>query len=450
MSGRISIRFASEDGHEDAFIDRVRLRATELFTDLRLDPKDHPVIECVADTADLTIEVSGTSVAAPLGPGKRFLAHSPLVAAEAKAERVAAALIRHRWLLMAPLLARNGQAPRPVLRRLSRLGLDLESLRQLDARTPEDDTRLEFAAADQFPRKLEVRLHRHDEARAHAEGAGHETAARRVATALGIPLPKLDIKQDAALNEECVRLKVGRLRGPVEPMPWQDEPLERYLQRPLARAAPVLFDIGALLTILLDPDAVRPDTARAALKLVTVPELADACRNILSDGFGLTDPYTLCRAILAPPVDMGPAAPPGGEGRPMPFFQGAPVYEATPELPQASPLEQRLRSQLVPADLRRRAEAARQAPRSDAGAIHCYWPSDATLDVMTGSQDPTATVRTLATAINDGLSRRDILMVPGRARHLVRRHLRDLLPNLAVVAAHEIPSDGLVQGGEIG
>jgi hypothetical protein len=450
MKGRIVLGFARDDRHEEAFLERVRLRARELFADLGLEPGDQPDIECAAGAADITIDVTGTPVVAPLGPGKRFPAQSPLVAAEAKAERVAAALIRHRWLVIAPLLTREGQEPRAVLRRLSRLGLDLESLRDLERRFPEDDTDLEFAAADRFPRKLELRLHRRDEARALGEGAAHEAAVKGAATALGIPFPRLEIEQDAALNKRCVRLKVGSLRGPVEPMPWEDEPLERYLQRPLARAAPVLFDIGALLTLLLDPDSVRPETARAALKLVTVPELADACRNILSDGFGLTDPYTLCRAILAPPVDMGPTVPSDGELRPMPFFQGAPVFEATPDMPQARPLEQRLRSVLVPADLRRRAESARQAPRSDLGGIHCYWPSAATLDAMAGPQVAAATVQTLASAINDGLSRRDILVVPGRMRYLVRRHLRDLLPNLAVVAAHEIPSDVIIQGGEIG
>ena len=213
---------------------------------------------------------------------------------------------------------------------------------------------------------MELLLHRGDLAtltdRAFLRGA-----AEGVAADYGIPVPLPKATADAGLDRGPFRLRVGSVRSavPSERWPGQKE-AETALRRELLRHAHMLFDVGALLSLLLDPARVPSDTARAALDHIDPAQLAGAIRTVLADGIGLSDPVLFCEALAAPAAALA-FADPSDRAVSLP---GVLVLADEPPDFRQTELVRRLRARLAPAHLR---GARRRKPATAAPSAHGRW-----------------------------------------------------------------------------
>lgn len=428
------ITITPPDEEPDAFQERLALRAWELAEDLRL-----PAVPELAWTKDqgTALRLAGRLVAVPLpAPSDGNLL--PPAKAVAAAERAAAALFRHRWAL----LRHAGLPPRPALRDAMEGGLDLTTLLELHAATPDSDDALAYRVAERYPPSAALLLHRHDLPTPEARGFLRE-ATQTVADAYGLPVPPPSLHGDAGLDLGRGRLRLGRVRGPVQPEPWPDDADKRepWLRGALLRHAPGLFDVGSLLTLLLDPDRVPPTAARAALDAAKgARRLTTAARELLASGIGLVDPALLCEAATAPAVVLQ---------HPTERVVALPgVLVLAPAEVNAPELMRRLRAGLVPAHLLRRAA-------NDRGALPFRWLGDKTAKLLRDQPTVPATwVARLAAECSRRIVGRELLITPADLGHKVRDLLADALPDLLIVTTRELPPErppyhrGTIEVGE--
>jgi hypothetical protein len=415
-------------GEANAFKDRLHLRVRELAADLALDPE--PTVHWLDDPDTDPLRIDGQSVQVPLSPSDP-LAASVRDDAEMAAESYAAAVIRHRWALIEPALAALDLPARPALRDLAELGLRVHELAALHAEASADDAALAFAAAERHPPGVELLVHRGDLA-ASTDRGFLRGAAEAVAAGYGIPVPLPEIKADAGLDPGLFRLRVGSLRSavPAERWPGQKD-AKAALRRELLRHAHMLFDVGALLSLLLDPARVPADTARAALDRVDPAQLAGAIRILLAEGIGLGDPPLLCEALAAPAATLAFA---NSTDRVV-GLPGVLVLADEPTDFRQTELVRRLRARLAPAHLMRR--AATQTGYGDTIGAWSLGPRALSrLDQPAASQE---WVQRFARRALEMVGEHDLLVAPANQRYRLRILLADLLPHLTIVGVSEVP-----------
>ena len=422
-----------------AFKDRLELRVRELTADLALEAE--PVVSWLANPPEADpLRIAGRSVRLPLSsPG--WPAASGREAAEMAAEQFAAALIRDRWALLEPALGALGVPERSTLRDLAGFGLRVDELAALHAEWPTDDVALAFAAAERHPPGAELLLHRGDLI-ALDDLTFLGAAAEAVARGCGIPMPMPTIKSDSGLDLRRFRLRIGSVRGAVQSERWSgQDKAETMLRRELTRHSPVLFDVGSLLALLLDPERVPSNLARATLERVDARQIAGAIRILLGDGIGLADPLLLCEALTAPAAVLAFTNPSDR----VVALPGVVILAEDPSGIQQTELVQRLRAHLVPAHLKRRV-AATETGRETLGAWSLGPRTLSYLRKPEVSQDWT---KRFAQRALEAVADADLLVVPADQRYRLRVLLADLLPHLTVVGVHEVPPGILRHRGNI-
>lgn len=422
-----------QDGvHLGAFKERFELRVKELASDLALPERPRIDWKPTEGTGRLSI---GGRLARPLRTPDR---NAPSEDAQSAAERFATVVVRWRRVLLEPSFP-----PRDTLLDLCTLGMNLLDLEQLHRDFPEDDTALSFAAADRHAPRTALLLHRLD--RPPKDTDFIKSAANVVARNYGLPIPVPTIETDAGLDRHRFRLRIGRVRCAVQPESWESPNPAMLLERALRRHLAGLFDVGTLISLLLDPQRVPAvDMARAALD--DAPRIARALRGLLADGIGLVDPVLICEALSLPVTVLadwdnrvvslaGSLVLPEGDGS----SGSSPVTE----------VQARLRAQLVPTYLRR----LWTDPESRASAGFYALDPAACGRLRQAQNHPETWVdRLLEAAAKIPVNQRSVLAVPGDLRGKVRWLTIDSLPDLVVVDARELPSNpryrGLISVGD--
>jgi hypothetical protein len=412
----------------NSFKDRLHLRIRELAADLALEPE--PEVHWPTEPDADPLRIGDHCVQVPLLPSGPP-APSVRGHAEMAAESYAAAVIRHRWALIEPALAALGLPARPALRDLAELGLRVHELAALHATAPTDDVALAFAAGERHPPSVELLLHRGDLATS-ADHGFLRRAAESAAADYGIPVPLPEIKADAGLDRGRFRLRVGNVRNAVPSERWTGEKeAEAALRRELLRHSQMLFDVGALLSLLLDPARVPADAARAALDRADPAQLAGAVRTVLAEGIGLGDPSLLCEALAAPVAPLT-FADPSDLAVSLPGVLV--VADEPPDFQQPERVRQ-LRARLAPVYLMRR--AATEAGYG--GAIGVWSLGPRALSYLSKSVTSPDWLKRFAQRALEVVPERDVLVAPADQRYRLRMLLTDLLPNLTIVGVNEVP-----------
>lgn len=409
-------------GASALFRERVDLRLRELASDLELDSV--PAVAWL-DADAPAIRLGGEAVPLPLSP--RSAAKPSAEPEEAVAERVAAALIRHRWALLEAALQARGVPRRQALADLSVCGLGLSALEALHREAPSDDAALALVAATSHPPRVELLLNRGDGPGPLDDGF-LKAAAQSTATSFGLPVPVPELRSDAGLDEGRFRLRCGAVRGPVQPEAWPTAP-EAALHRALIRHAPSFLDTGALLSLLLNPHRVPSEMARSALQLADAPSIAAALRVLLADGIGLVDPLLICDAITAPTAVIGN---PSDFAIAMP---GVLILAETALEGSALNLAERMRARLVPAHLLRHSAASLDPSRREIQ----MWSLSGSIIARLRSEAPDTAWANRFAAAAAVIPDYGILVVPAGLRSAVRRLLTDPLPDLLIVDGRELP-----------
>jgi hypothetical protein len=267
-------------------------------------------------------------------------------------------------------------------------------------------------------------------------------AAESAAADYGIPVPLPEIKADAGLDRGRFRLRVGSVRSavPVERWPGEKE-AEATLRRELLRHAHMLFDIGAFLSLLLDPARVPSDTMRATLSGIDAARLAEAIRTVLAEGIGLGDPSLLCEVLAAPAATLAFANP---SDRAVSLPGVLVLADEPPEFRQTE-LIRRLRARLAPAHLTRRA-AAEAGP---GGTIGAWSLGSRVLGFLRGTATAQDWTQRFARRALELVPEHDVLVAPADQRYHLWVLLTDLLPHLTIVGANEVHPRSLRHRGGI-
>jgi hypothetical protein len=390
----------------DAFLDRVRFRLAELADDLKL-PVSPRVIVATEDASGTLVHLGDQPIRVPYNL-TRNVPPDPLQNANDHAERVAAAVIRARWRLLSPHLGKAAA----TLFDAAALGLDLEDLRALQplVRNPE---RLGWAAAARCPSRCELLI----SSVAPASGkVNWPEISRAAAQAAGIPVPQIRVVTDPGLEPHQFRLRLRRVRLPVER--WQDAAIRaREVERAIVCYAAALLDAEAVAWLLLDSVDVALELTRRLLQEYGAPAVAAVLRELLDDGITIPHPAVLRRVQIAALADPGA---PGARALALPGTLILPPGGAA-----AATLAERFRAALVgPALLRR-------AGWSEGKLSVWVLPAE-----VAAAIDPDA----LALAALSCARADAVLLAPdGLARH-VRRLIADALPTLLVVEPREWPA----------
>jgi hypothetical protein len=203
----------------------------------------------------------------------------------------------------------------------------------------------------------------------------------------------------------------------------------------------MLFDLGALLSLLLDPARVPSDTARAMLECIDPAQLAGAIRTLLAEGIGLGDPSLLWEALSAPAETLAFADP---ADRAVGLPGVLVLADAPPEFRQTE-LVRRLRARLAPAYLTRR--AAREA--GPGGTIGAWSLGPGALGWLGRPAASQEWVQRFARRALEAVSEREVLVAPVDQRYRLRVLLADLLPHLTIVGVNEVHPRSLRHRGSI-
>jgi hypothetical protein len=398
-------------------------RLHELVQDLRLDPA--PVLSWTeAASPSLTIDEGAVRLPRRLA---RFPREEP---EEEVGERVAKALFRARWRLLAPALEAREREPDTSLAALADLGLDLDDLTALAGAEAALDEQARYAwmAAERSPARLELLL-------PPSPWPPLDTFRDAITLAremCGLPLPEPELARDNGLRRGQARLRVRAVRTPVIGDSADGETateLDAYvLVRLMVRYAAMLLDPVMITKALLRADpgtiAMLPEMLRKA----NGPQLAAALRPLLEAGFGLPNAPALVQAVLAAPT----VAETDGRRLALP---GTVVVGGADFSRNA--LAARLRASIVPGALLRRAGGLGRT-------LSIWYLSREQADRLPIDDAPERACDTLAPLALPATRAEAVLLVPDGLGTRVWQVLRDELPELAVAEFAEWP-DGLVQ-----
>jgi hypothetical protein len=434
MTTRLQIGVHSPLAEAPAFKARLDRCAAELADDLRIDEPHVTFHETSADRRHIVIAGHARPVAAQR---RSQSAPDPTLA---DADAAAAALFRHRWLLIEPALAEWGVPSRPALRQTAEAGLTLPELVELhDAEASEDA--LLWRAAELHPPAVSL-MHGAVDLPPDQHSAAARNGAEMAADLLGFEVPLPVLSADEGLEPTRFRLRLRKVRGPIEPDPIDGNAATagRAVRAAYMRVGPQLLDAKVLLSRLLDPEAVPPDFARQALKRTpTILRVVEAVRPLLSEGFLLVDAVLLCEAILAAERSAGPGGA-RGDGRLL--VLPGPLKPAGGLARGEDALSAYIRTALVAASLRVRADSSGERTKISALVL-----APTTLAVLRRSEalDPGWENR-LADRIFAIATDEDVLLVPEDVSRATRSLLADRIAGLPVIGPQECPDGvGLIQ-----
>lgn len=427
MTARPQIDVHGPSAEAPTFKARLDQYAAELAEDLCIDRPTLSFRETSRDERHVVIANQSRPVAAQRwSPG----APDPL----ADAEAAAAALFRHRWLLLEPALAESGVPYRPALRQAADAGLTLSELIDLDDAQPSEDGLL-WKAAELHPPTLGF-IHGEVDLPHEQLLTAVKNGAEMAADLLGFEVPVPALTADAELAPSRFRLRLRKIRGPIEPDPIDSNTaaVGRVTRAAYTRIGPQLLDGKVLLSRLLDPEAVQPGYARKALRRIpTILRLVEVVRPLLSEGYVLIDAVLFCEAILASERSAEPGEALGhGKILVLPGPLKPPGRSAQAE----DALSAHIRAALVAASLRVRANWSGEQTRISAVVL-----AQQTLDVLRHSEPlGRAWVNRLADRIFAvATGEADVLLVPEDVRKAVRSLLADRIAGLPIIGPLECP-----------
>ena len=394
---------------------------SELVEDLRLDPA--PDMSWT-EAANPSLAIYGSAVRLP-----RRLARLPREEPkEQVAARLATALFRARWRLLASALQNRERKLDPSLAALAELGLDFDELVALaDAPAgPDSLVSRAWIASERHPARLELLV-------PPSTWLPRDTLREATAIACemsGLTLPEPELGRDYGLRHGQARLRVRAVRTPVigdNTDGGTATELDVFgLARLFVRYAAMLLDPVMLTKALLRADPGTVALLPEVLRMAQAPRLAAALRPLLEGGFGLPHAPALVQAMLATPTVAE------ADGR----------YLALPDTVVVGKVDvgrdalaARLRAGIVPGALLRRAgELGR--------TLSIWYLSREQANRLPIDNDPERTCDVLAPLALPAARAEAVLLVPDGLGTRVWKALRDELPDLVVVEFGEWP-DGL-------
>jgi hypothetical protein len=260
---------------------------------------------------------------------------------------------------------------------------------------------------------------------------------------LGFEVPVPVLSADAGLGPSRFRLRLRKIRGPIEPdlIGGDTATAGRAISAAYVRMGSQLLDAKVLLSRLLDPEAVPPDFARQALRCSrTILPVVEAVRPLLSEGFLLVDAALLCEAILAAEQ---PAEPDGAQRSGRLLVLPGSLKPSGGIVRGEEALSAYIRAALVAASLRVRADWSGERTRISALVL-----AGTTLAVLRRNEplDP-AWVNRLADRISAAATdEADVLLVPEDVKVVTRCLLADRIAGLPVIGPQDCPDGvGLIQ-----
>jgi hypothetical protein len=401
-------------------------RFHELVGDLRLDPA--PEVSWT-DAANPSLTINGNAMRLP-----RRLARLPREEpAEEIGERIATALFRTRWSLLAPAL--QSREPQPdsslvALAELAELGLDLDDLTAV-ARAAASGGPASYAwmAAERRPAQIELLL---PPSSAWPAPDTLRTATDFAREISGLPLPEPELARDYGLTRGRARLRVRAVRTPVigevanGETATELDPLD--LAGLIGRYAAMLVDPEMITRVLLCADPGTVALLPEMLRKADAPRLATAVRPLLEGGFGLPDAPALIQAVLAA------SRVAEADGRRL-ALSGTVVVGGVDLARDA--LAARLRASIVPGALLRRAGGLGRV-------LSCWYLSREQADRLPLDDAPESACDVLAPLALPAARAEAVLLVPDGLGTRIWHVLRDELPSISVVEVAEWPA-GLEQ-----
>ena len=344
--------------------------------------------------------------------------------------RLATALFRARWRLLAPALKTRNREPDASLAALAELGLDLDDLVALADVAPGPDpqaTRV-WITAERRPAQLELLL----PASTRLPRDTFRDASNFAREISGVPLPEPELVRDYGLRNGEARLRVRAVRTPVfrsNTDGGAEVELDALgLARLIVRYTAMLLDPVMITKVLLRADSGTVAMLPGMLRKANAPRLAAALRPLLEGGFGLPDAPALVQAVLTTPTVAE------GDGRRLALPGTVIVGESDFG---RDTLAARLRATIVPGALLRRAGGLGRT-------LSIWYLSREQADRLPIDDAPERACDALAPLALPAARAGAVLLVPNGLGTRIWQILRDELPDLTVVELAEWP-DGLGQ-----
>lgn len=408
------------------FADRLDQYADELASDLDIDKPKLKFHEEPRDRRHIKIANHPLAVAA-----QRWSSATP--DAPADAEAFVAALFRHRWLLLEPVLAEWRVPPRQALRQAADAGLTRRELIELHDAEEVSDEALLAMAENLHPPAVGL-IHGPVDLTPDQFSAAARNGAEMAANALGFEVPVPALTEDSGLGRSQFRLRLRKVRGPIEPdlIGKDTATTERAIKAAYMKIGPQLFDAKVLMSRLLDPKAVPPDYARQALRCKpTLQQIVEAVRPLLSEGFLLVDAVLLCEAILA--SEQRAREPHAGEKL---YVLPGLLKPPGAMTPGETPLGAHIRAALVAASLRVKADFSGERTKVSALVL-----AATTLAALrdSGQRDPSWESRLADRIFAVASGETDVLLVPEDVKTSIRDVLSGRIAGLPIIGPLECP-----------